>query len=309
MCRRIEGQEVPGTRIGVDPTVDVVFKKIFASPHHENVTQDFLNSLLPLTGVNQVQTLKILNPFRLSEFQDEKEIVVDVHAQDSDGREFQIEMQVRRDLALPTRMLDNWARLYSAQIEKGEDYRRHRPVISIWILSLDLWSDEEWLHVFGARDRNLGISLGGDFLIVTVELAKWERLSANADRATLGTPLDQWLWFLAHGKEVDPEGEAFAGLRGAIREAAEMMREFTKKDKARYTHDRRLEAERVHNAMMADARAEGLEEGRAEGRTEGIAEGMEKSARETAKALKELGVDVDVIVKATKLSRTEVEGL
>ena len=286
-------------RIGIAPTVDVVFKCIFADRRHENVTRDFLNSLLPFTGVNQVQTLHILTPFRLSEFQGDKEIVVDVHAQDFDGREFQIEMQVRRDLALATRMLDNWARLYSAQIKKGEDYRRHRPVISLWILSHDLWSDEDWLHVFGAQDRRRGVSLSGDFLVVTIELAKWELLSASADRSTLA--LDQWLWFLAHGEDVDPEGDAFADLRGAIREAVEIMRAFTKSDKARYTYDRRLEAERVHNAMIADARAEGVEEGRAEG--------VEKGAREIAKALKEFGVDIDVIAKATKLNRSEVESL
>ncbi len=278
-------------RIGIAPTVDVMFKKIFASRHHENVTQDFLNSLLPLLGVSQIKTLEILNPFRLSDFQGDKEIVVDVHAQDSDGREFQIEMQARRDLTLPTRMLDNWARLYSAQIEKGEDYRLHRPVISVWILSHDLWSDEEWLHAFGAHDWRRGVSLGGDFLVVTVELAKWERLSVPIERATLA--LDQWLWFLVHGKEIDPEGEVFGELREAIQEAAEMMREFTKKDKARYARDRHWEAVRVHNAAMADARAEGLAEGK----------------RETAKRFKALGVSLDVIVQATGLSKEEIEGL
>ncbi|HEY9593216.1 MAG TPA: hypothetical protein VHE79_01970, partial [Spirochaetia bacterium] len=118
-----------------------------------------------------------------------------------------------------------------------------------------------------------------------------------------------WLWFLIHGGEIDPEEEAFAGLRGAIQEAVEMLRAWTKKDKARYTRDRRLEWEWVHNTMMVDARNEGLEEGRVEGRAEGRAEGIEKGTRETAKALKDLGVDVDVIVKATKLSRDEVEGL
>ncbi|HEY9594591.1 MAG TPA: hypothetical protein VHE79_08940 [Spirochaetia bacterium] len=136
---------------------------------------------------------------------------------------------------------------------------------------------------------------------MTIELAKWEHLSTRGDRATLA--VDQWLWFLSHGEEVDPEGDAFGELREAIQEAAEMMREFTKKDKARYTRDRRLEW--VNNTIKADARAEGLEAGRAEGRAKGRAE----SARETAKAFKELGVDIDVIVKATKLSKAEVEGL
>ena len=49
-------------------------------------------------------------------------------------------------------------------------------------------------------------------------------------------------------------------------------------------------------------RAEGREEGREEGRAEGREEGREAAKIEDAKKLKELGVSVDIIAKATGLS-------
>ncbi len=97
-------------RIGIKPRVDVVFKKVFASAEHSDITRDFLNSLLPLAGLPRIVRLTILNPFRLADFQGDKEIVVDVHAEDENRREFQIEMQLKRDAGLPSRVMDNLSR-------------------------------------------------------------------------------------------------------------------------------------------------------------------------------------------------------
>ena len=58
-----------------------------------------------------------------------------------------------------------------------------------------------------------------------------------------------------------------------------------------------------------EGRAEGREEGRAEGREEGRAEGSEEAKMATAKNLKQLGVDVETIAKATGLSKDVIENL
>jgi predicted transposase/invertase (TIGR01784 family) len=323
-------------RIGIKPTVDVVFKKIFASPKHEEITRDFLNSLFPLAGVPEVTHIDILNPFKLAEFVGNKEITVDIHAKDADDREIQIEMQVRNDEALSSRMLDNWARLYSEQIEKGHDYREHHPLIALWILGQNHFKDEEWLHVFRANERASGLALSADLVIVSLELGKWEKwkaLSSLAETDKFESSLDEWLWFLAEGEEIDPEGAGYGALRDAIREAVEIMRVFTKKDKARYTYERRLDWERTINAWKIDSQkaghaeglaegrevghAEGLAEGRevglaeglAEGREVGLAEGQRKQSLEDARKFKELGVSIEVIATATGLSEVEVEAL
>ncbi|MFZ4618257.1 MAG: PD-(D/E)XK nuclease family transposase [Rectinemataceae bacterium] len=49
-------------QIGIKPTVDIVFKKLFGSTDHKDLTLHFLNELLPLAGREPVSSLTILNP-------------------------------------------------------------------------------------------------------------------------------------------------------------------------------------------------------------------------------------------------------
>ncbi len=58
-----------------------------------------------------------------------------------------------------------------------------------------------------------------------------------------------------------------------------------------------------------EARAEGLAEGRAEGEAKGKAEGRAEAKVEDARNFKALGVDIDIICKATNLSEAEVRAL
>jgi predicted transposase/invertase (TIGR01784 family) len=66
-------------------------------------------------------------------------------------------------------------------------------------------------------------------------------------------------------------------------------------------NERRLE-NGVHNAMVTDARNEGLAEGEAKGRAEGVIEGK----REMARALKANGMSIADIARLSGLSQNEV---
>ena len=55
--------------------------------------------------------------------------------------------------------------------------------------------------------------------------------------------------------------------------------------------------------------AAGREEGLATGRAEGLAEGLAEGKKETARNLKEMGVDPEIISKATGLSLAELEAM
>ncbi|MDR1282878.1 MAG: hypothetical protein LBK99_18950, partial [Opitutaceae bacterium] len=58
----------------------------------------------------------------------------------------------------------------------------------------------------------------------------------------------------------------------------------------------------VHNALISDARKEGLAEGEAKGRAEGVMEGK----REMARALKANGMSIADIARLSGLSQNEV---
>ena len=75
---------------------------------------------------------------------------------------------------------------------------------------------------------------------------------------------------------------------------------FTPEEIVKYERD--MTTERDIRNQIAYSREEGLAEGLEKGRAEGKAEGLAEGKAEVAKALEHLGIDADIIRKATGLS-------
>ena len=99
--------------LGIKPTVDFAFKKIFGSP--ENVPSDRTAQRDPPACLPIVQ-VEILNPFSYQDFADDKLIVLDIRARDSAGRWLNVEMQVTVFGGLLQRLVYYACRLYVDQL-------------------------------------------------------------------------------------------------------------------------------------------------------------------------------------------------
>lgn len=60
---------------------------------------------------------------------------------------------------------------------------------------------------------------------------------------------------------------------------------------------------------MEKGKVEGLAEGTTKGKAEGLAEGIGQGIKEVAARLKQLGMDLQSIIKATGLSEAEIQAL
>ncbi len=78
--------------LGIRPTVDFAFKKIFGSPQNAKALIGLLNAILQ--PPDPIESVEILNPFSYQEFAQSKLIVLDVRCRDSAGRTLNVEMQV-----------------------------------------------------------------------------------------------------------------------------------------------------------------------------------------------------------------------
>ena len=90
------------------------------------------------------------------------------------------------------------------------------------------------------------------------------------------------------------------------------IRKLTTQEQQQYTNEAmttKWDRENILYTKWLDGKEEGLAEGRAEGREEGREEGRAEEKRDTARNLKALGVDTETIMKATGLSKEEVEAL
>ena len=185
--------------IGIEPTVDYAFKRIFGRPENVDILCSLLNAVLRRPAGLLIETVTILNPFLSGETLNDKLAVLDIKARDQSGAWFNVEMQIRQHHALRERVLYYWARLYAGQLGEGEDYSKLNPTISVLLLDDVLFPEATGAHHrFRLRDDLQGMVFSSQIEFHVLELPKF-----NKGLADLGDDLEKWLFFLRHAAALD----------------------------------------------------------------------------------------------------------
>ena len=131
------------------------------------------------------------------------------------------------------------------------------------------------------------------------------RVNEFNDVAT--TPIEEWLDYLKNGRIKDDT------VTPGLAEAREKLQYMQMNRADQLAYERHLDALAVQSdafdAARVEGHAEGLEIGRLEGRAQGLAEGRAEGFLTTAKNLKQMGLTVSDIIKATGLNSEEIEKL
>ena len=107
--------------LGIKPTVDFAFKKIFGSPENVRALIGLLNAILELPA--PITDVEILNPFSYQEFVGDKQIILDVRARDSTGRMAEYRNAGIIVSGLTQRLVYYACSLYVDQLESGRRLR------------------------------------------------------------------------------------------------------------------------------------------------------------------------------------------
>ena len=247
----------------LDPKNDFVFKKLFAD------APDLLAALINAVRPDEapIAVVEVLNPRIDPDELAGKFIVLDLLAEDVEGRRYNIEMQVRRYNAWSARSAYYLARTLTGQLKSGEDYQRLKPVIGIHLLDFDLFEAPDQaaqaLWCFELRDRRQShVTLGNELQLNIIELPK-------ADRLGLAQPgLAAWVAFFEHWQE---ESTMAAIAYPPVQQALEHIKALSADDETRrlaFVRERALHDE------ISELRAE-REKGKLEGKLEGQREGLE----------------------------------
>src|SRR5436189_166953 len=118
--------------LGIDPTVDYAFKKLFGNPENSDLLIHLLNAVL--TAESPIEEVEILNPFNDKEFIDDKLSVVDIKARDDEGTWYNVEMQVKALGVLRQRLPYYNAKLYVGQLSEGHGYELLTPAVTVCFL-------------------------------------------------------------------------------------------------------------------------------------------------------------------------------
>ena len=235
---------------GIDPKIDIAFKKVFGSERFGDLTAALINAVRSPPPEHRVVEVMFLNPYSEKMTLDDKLSILDVKARDQSEWIYDLEMQMLVLAALSPRALYYWAKSYAEQLSAGEDYTRLRRTISICFVNgvvFREWPDHH--TIFRLLDRSGELCLTEDLEIHLIELPKFQKTLAE-----LETDLDFWLYFLKNGEELDADALPAELDRWEIRQAMGVLKMLAQSDVERELYEGRLKAKRDMQTLETERR-------------------------------------------------------
>lgn len=279
------------------------FKAFFGDENNKEEVMEVLNALLPENC--QVMEIEYLPTERQGQVVDvNKEMHFDYMCRDQSGAVFIVEMQQYKEKHWFKRCVSYASRAYDRQNKRGQEYDVP-PVylIGLMAVEIDHKNPSEWENRFISeytfREKISHEVLADTIFVIFAELAHFEKEPEECH-----TRLERMLYILKNSgtmtKESSPKWTDSTSLDRILDKL--LIAGFPEDKRIQYEND--MYDERRRNGELAAAKEEGIEQGREQGR-----EMEQKKNMETLRNMKELGVAVEIIAKATGLSIEEVERL
>ncbi|WP_138342820.1 Rpn family recombination-promoting nuclease/putative transposase [Intestinibacter bartlettii] len=271
----------------LDPKMDFVFKNIFGSEKHPNILISFLNATLKPKDL--ITEVKIKNTDLNKGYIEDKFSRLDVKATTSNNEIINIEIQLKNEYNMIKRSLYYWSKLYSEQLNEGEDYSLLKRTICINILNFKYLKTRMFHSVYRMKEIHTNEELSDIEEIHFIEIPKLEDGSDEKDM------LVAWIEFLKN-----PESEKVRSLEMSvdeIREAKDELIKMSNDDTQRELYEMRAKTLRDKISALNEAERKGIKKGE------------KNKAIEIAKSLINLGLDKESIAKSTGLDLCEVEKL
>ena len=279
----------------LDPKMDFVFKNIFGSEKHPNILISFLNATLKPKDL--ITAVEIKNTDLNKGYIEDKFSRLDVKATTSNNEIINIEIQLKNEYNMIKRSLFYWSKLYSEQLNEGEDYSVLKRTICINILNFKYLKTRKFHSGYRLKEIYSNEELTDVAEIHFIEIPKLEDGTDEKDM------LVAWIEFLKN-----PESEKVRSLEMSIdeiREAKDELIRMSNDDTQRELYEMRAKTLKDKISALNEAERKGIKKGR----QEGIKEGEKSKAIEIAKSLINIGLDKETISKSTGLTLSEIEKL
>jgi predicted transposase/invertase (TIGR01784 family) len=277
-----------------DPRRDRMFQYIFHS--HPSALISLLNAFLPLP--DPIEKI-VYEPHELQSDRGDLHLaIVDVRCVDGKGRQFIVEMQIRKTPHLLRRVLMNASRIYGRQGGIGVRLVDVFPVYTLCFLDHALYPDDpDWLHhmetcVPGSPDKRIG-----EMFFTFVEMRKWMK----SGKFDMENERDNWMFFFTQ-----PEKMKDIYTPEQRRRYKEMWEAVDAWDLTRYTKEELLTMDQKVRDMWTHENF--VQIYRDEGRTEGMETVMnayrflkENPAAEDEELMKCFGLNLEMVSKVRSM--------
>lgn len=287
----------------LSPKLDIVFQILFGEVGSENITKDFLNSMLD----EEIKEISLNENIILRrENINDKMGIVDVLAKINNNEYCDIEMQMTDKTNLIERLLYYWSKQYIKNIKKGNKYEELKRTIIILITNFEVKGLEtldfhsKW-KIIEEKQRKLILTQHLEIHIIEIP-KKYKKMENDKENK-----LKEWLSFLEN-----PESEEvlyYMKNNENIKSAKEKLNTLSEDERVRRLAELREKAIMDEKEAKYTGYTEGRREGIKEGREEGRKQGKEATKKEIAKKMKEEKIGTEIIVKVTGLTKEDIDKL
>ncbi|MDE7206364.1 MAG: Rpn family recombination-promoting nuclease/putative transposase [Lachnospiraceae bacterium] len=235
---------------------------------NEIVRKHFISDVLSIP-LRDIRSVRILNPFLWKRYKRQKLGILDIQLELNNDAKINIEIQLRQMRDWKKRSVFYLAKMFTADLRRGEDYEKAKRCIVISILDFEPADcvSADYHNVYMLRDK-YG-NLYTDVLeLHTIELKK--KPCREQPR-----PLDEWHSLFNAKTEEDLEMLKSGTKNLGIMEAIKELKEISLSDRLRYEHEMRLKAKRDRRAEDSFIREQGIEIGKSQGIEIGKSQGIE----------------------------------
>jgi predicted transposase/invertase (TIGR01784 family) len=311
----------------INPFTDFGFKKIFGEEASKELLIDFLNALIP--QANKIIDLKFKNTEHLGLREADRNAIFDIYCENQSNEKFIVELQKAKQNYFRERTIYYSTFPIREQAEKGEWNYNLNAVFCIGILDFTFNDYEsepeksEVVHTIKLKNQH-GNTFYEKLTYIYIEMPNFNKLEDN-----LSSRLDKWLFFIKNLEDFQSIPSIFSDeIFEKAFEKAELAK-FGQEEMDKYEAslkvyrdlkgvidtafiDGRSEGkieglEEGRQEGLEEGRQEGLEEGRLEGLEEGRLEGLQEGKYNMAKLLKDNGVQIQLIIQTTGLTREEID--
>lgn len=303
----------------LNPKIDIIFKRIFGVEENKPLLINLINSIV--SKEDQVKEITLLNPYNAADFKGDKLSILDIKAVGQTGKRYNIEIQITDEADYDKRALYYWAKLYTEQLKKSEDYGTLNKAIGIHILHFSsIATSSKYHNTFHITEKETGLPYFKDLELHTIELPKFSGSQSQEleDLLTkIKTSLDLWTAFLTRYNLL-PKGPLPTPVNStAVQKALEVLDVISLDEREREIYESHLKWMRIETNTLKKAHKdgheeglrEGMEKGLQEGIEKGLQEGMEKRETEMVIAMLQSGLDLASIQKISNLPLEKIEAI
>ena len=253
-----------------------------------------------LVGERCVKDIHFLDKELLPEFEKDRGLIYDIYCTDETGEQFIVEMQNKEHVNFRERTLFYLSQAIARQGEKGASWRFSlKAVYGVFFLNFSLTDLPRKLRTdIVLSDRDSHELFTDKMRFIFLELP-----SFNKEESECETDFERWIYVL---KNMETLQRLPFKARNAVFQRLEQIVDIasmSKEDRVKY--DESIKVYRDRLAIMEFERQKGMAEGMQKGKAEGVIE----SKQEIARNLKQMGLAVEDITKATGLAPDDIARL